>query len=226
MAWFSSRGPRLGDSTVKPDVVAPGVSITAARAAGTTIGFPVDDNYTDLEGTSMATPHVAGLAAIVKQRAPDLGRRADQVGRSRARRCPSRARRGSRPARVESTPRARSRRRSLADPSLDLGFYPYPQGDLEPEAHASDLYEPGKRAGRPRPVRRRAGPGRRRTCRGHAVSEPADRAGRRTGAGRRRARSGRCARPETPRASSSRAPGPGCRYAPPSGSRSRASTTT
>ncbi|MFJ6949482.1 S8 family serine peptidase [Streptomyces wuyuanensis] len=42
LAGFSSRGPRFGDGAVKPDVSAPGVGIVAARAAGTTMGTPVD----------------------------------------------------------------------------------------------------------------------------------------------------------------------------------------
>lgn len=73
LASFSSRGPRLGDSAVKPEITAPGVSITAARAAGTTMpgGTPVDDYYTTASGTSMATPHVAGAAALVAQAHPD-----------------------------------------------------------------------------------------------------------------------------------------------------------
>ena len=71
MAGFSSRGPRLRDGALKPEVVAPGVDITAARAAGTELGPVVDDVYTTLSGTSMATPHVAGLAALVKQEHPD-----------------------------------------------------------------------------------------------------------------------------------------------------------
>ncbi|MFJ4846985.1 MULTISPECIES: S8 family serine peptidase [unclassified Streptomyces] len=71
LASFSSRGPRLGDKAVKPDVTAPGVGIVAARAAGTTMGDPVDANYTAASGTSMATPHVAGAVALIAQMHPD-----------------------------------------------------------------------------------------------------------------------------------------------------------
>ncbi|MFB7307337.1 S8 family serine peptidase [Streptomyces sp. NPDC056192] len=71
LADFSSRGPRLGDMAIKPEITAPGVDIVAARAAGTTMGTPVDADYTAAGGTSMATPHVAGSAAILKQRHPD-----------------------------------------------------------------------------------------------------------------------------------------------------------
>ncbi|MET8838201.1 S8 family serine peptidase [Micromonospora sp. NPDC004540] len=71
LADFSSRGPRIGDNGLKPEITAPGVGIVAARASGTTMGTPVDEAYTRASGTSMATPHVAGAAAILAQEHPD-----------------------------------------------------------------------------------------------------------------------------------------------------------
>ncbi|MFE6037012.1 S8 family serine peptidase [Streptomyces sp. NPDC056452] len=65
-AQFSSRGPAIGSHTLKPEISAPGVDISAAAAGGRGVYA-----YRTMSGTSMATPHVAGAAAIVKQRHPD-----------------------------------------------------------------------------------------------------------------------------------------------------------
>ncbi|WP_456277441.1 S8 family serine peptidase [Bacillus sp. AK128] len=61
MADFSSRGPVTYTWDVKPDVVAPGVAINST----------IPNGYIALQGTSMAAPHVAGAAALIKQAHPD-----------------------------------------------------------------------------------------------------------------------------------------------------------
>ncbi len=72
IAYFSSRGS-TNDFRVKPDITAPGVSICAAKASQGKIGsdcYGHQGTYVSLSGTSMATPHVAGLVALIKQKYP------------------------------------------------------------------------------------------------------------------------------------------------------------
>ncbi|KOV89924.1 S8 family serine peptidase [Nocardia sp. NRRL S-836] len=70
LADFSSRGPRWTNNAIKPDITAPGVDIAAAKAKNGRIGTPVDEGHVALSGTSMATPHVAGAAAVLAAQHP------------------------------------------------------------------------------------------------------------------------------------------------------------
>ncbi len=71
IAGFSSRGPALGAPDImKPDVTAPGINILAALSP-TQANGPKGVEYGYLSGTSMSTPHVAGVAALLREAHPD-----------------------------------------------------------------------------------------------------------------------------------------------------------
>ncbi|WEG09902.1 S8 family serine peptidase [Microbacterium horticulturae] len=73
LSWFSSQGPLTLSGAMKPDIAGPGNNITAARSAQSA----GEGYYVSMSGTSMATPHIAGAAAILKQEHPDYT--ADQL---------------------------------------------------------------------------------------------------------------------------------------------------
>ncbi|XAR65576.1 Tripeptidyl-peptidase II [Bertholletia excelsa] len=77
--YYSARGPDPEDTSLddadilKPNLVAPGNFIWAAWSSlGTDLVEFQGENFAMLSGTSMAAPHVAGLAALVKQRYPSF----------------------------------------------------------------------------------------------------------------------------------------------------------
>ena len=65
IAAFSSRGPGVGN-VLKPDIAAPGVNILA-QGYGNAVGEARHTGFGQVSGTSMAAPHVAGSAAMLRQ---------------------------------------------------------------------------------------------------------------------------------------------------------------
>ena len=88
IASYSSKGPTYIDMTVKPDVVAPGNLVVSLLAPGSTLANTYPENivgpsyyspsssgtsqYMQLSGTSMATPVVSGIVALMLQKDPSL----------------------------------------------------------------------------------------------------------------------------------------------------------
>ncbi len=70
MATFSARGPAPAPDILKPDVTAPGVNILAGFTPDTANTMS-GETYAYLSGTSMATPHVSGIAALLLEANPE-----------------------------------------------------------------------------------------------------------------------------------------------------------
>jgi subtilisin family serine protease len=71
MTYFSSRGPNpVSPDLIKPDVTAPGLQILAGNTPTPDSGVP-GELFQAIAGTSMSSPHVAGLFALIDQAHPD-----------------------------------------------------------------------------------------------------------------------------------------------------------
>ncbi|MET7617911.1 S8 family serine peptidase [Streptomyces sp. NPDC005408] len=139
VAETSSRGPHrsdgTGDGTVKPDVTAPGVNITAASAPDSLIARQVGEQppgYVTISGTSMATPHVAGAAALLKQQHPEWTSKELKAGLTGS------ARPGGANVFTEGNGRidlASAIKQTVVAEPTSVGFKEqlYPHGDNEPE---------------------------------------------------------------------------------------------
>lgn len=70
MAVFSARGPAPIQDILKPDLTAPGVNILAGFSPDSAYSTP-GENFAYLSGTSMSTPHIAGVATLLRQAHPE-----------------------------------------------------------------------------------------------------------------------------------------------------------
>lgn len=125
MANFSSRGPNFGsEDLLKPDIAAPGQDVIAAWPDSTLTQAQRDavanNTYIpraaalSISGTSMATPHIAGVAALLKQLHPDWS-----------------------PAAIKSAIQTSAGRVLLADGTPDGDRYGYGAGQVNPTAAAN-----------------------------------------------------------------------------------------
>jgi subtilisin family serine protease len=71
MTLFSSRGPNpVSPDIIKPDITAPGIQILAGTSPMAIGGIP-GELFAAIAGTSMSSPHIAGIGALMKQAHPD-----------------------------------------------------------------------------------------------------------------------------------------------------------
>ncbi|MEO3768791.1 S8 family serine peptidase [Micromonospora sp. B9E7] len=123
LADFSSQGPRAGDGGLKPEITAPGVDILAARSHFVRGG---SGDYTLMSGTSMATPHVAGTAALVAAAHPDwTGQRIKEALVSTVKATPGYTPYQAGAGRVDAVAAAHAT--VFATPSAYSGFQAWPQ---------------------------------------------------------------------------------------------------
>ncbi|RQX10550.1 serine protease [Micromonospora ureilytica] len=123
LADFSSQGPRAGDGGLKPEITAPGVDILAARSHLVRGG---SGDYTLMSGTSMATPHVAGTAALVAAAHPDwTGQRIKEALVSTVKATPEYTPYQAGAGRVDAVAAAHAT--VFATPSAYSGFQAWPQ---------------------------------------------------------------------------------------------------
>ncbi|XP_023747220.1 subtilisin-like protease [Lactuca sativa] len=72
VASFSSRGPSMASpGIIKPDIIAPGVSVLAAWPVSVENSTHTKSTFNMISGTSMACPHLAGISALLKSEHPD-----------------------------------------------------------------------------------------------------------------------------------------------------------
>ncbi|NUR48374.1 MAG: S8 family serine peptidase [Hamadaea sp.] len=142
LASFSSRGPRVGDAAVKPEISAPGVDIVAACSS---IGFlcTPGEPYATLSGTSMATPHTVGSAALLVQQHPQwTPAQLKATLMASAKPLAGIAAFGQGAGRVDVT-RAIGQTITADAPSVSFGLASWPHGDDSPGAKTVTFHNSG-----------------------------------------------------------------------------------